>query len=550
MPNPIHVIWQSYRPETPPRWYWDTAMIEDLLAQRLWSPVGGHTFVCHEGIENLPADQDGAVICFPGQWQGEHVGKLSNDLAKLRWVILIIFADEESAFPAHLIKHPNMRMWIQTPIAGKHNFANHYLLVGYPTHAPRMIGEVTRFIDQKKRDWFFSGQVTHARREACVKELRFLNDAGRLNETAGFTQGLERGEYYAEMAAAKIAPAPAGPCTPDSFRLAEALEAGCIPIVDAVCPIHPAGYWDYVFGENPPFPVLHDWAYLPAVMQGLLSTWPASANKVFAWWQAYKRRLAYDMEQDLKDVIGEQLPVANHDQVSVVIPTSPIPSHPDTSMIEEVIGTVRFHFPNAEIFLMMDGVRPQMEHRRAQYEEYKRRLIWKCNHDWKNILPVVFDVHSQQAIMMRTVLDKYVKTPMVMFVEHDAPLVTTQKFIDWKSITEVLLSGKANMVRLYYFPEVLKEHMYLMRDTFEHGGSMFLQTVQYSQWPNVGLTEFYKTILRDHFAPDQRAMIETVMYSPVSMNPWDKYKIVIYRPEGNTQTFLHRNGRAGDPGEW
>src|SRR6266705_4148120 len=236
------------------------------------------------------------------------------------------------------------------------------------------------------------------------------------------------------------------------------------------------------------------------------------------------------------------------DEISVLIPTSPIPSHPDTSMIEEVITSVRYHLPRAEIILMMDGVRPAMEHRRGEYEEYKRRLLWKCNHDWRNILPVNFATHSQQAIMMRTVLEM-VRTPLVFFIEHDAPIVIDRP-TEWQAIIETLQTGEANIVRLLYFEQMLKEHEYLMRGTVELHGARFIKTIQYSQWPNIGRVDFYKRILSEHFVPDQKAMIETVMYSPVVENDWEKFRIVIYYPEGNAQRFLHRNGRAGDRGDW
>lgn len=529
-------------------------MLEGLFAKWLWTPVNGHEFVHWESFKDLPSDADGAVICFPAQWQSEHLDKLNADLARLRWAVVVLFADEESAFPAHLIKHPNMKLWIQSPVPGKHDFADHYLLVGYPTHAPRMIAEVYDSSTPKQYDWFFSGQVTHARREECVEQLRGLT-GGYLYETAGFTQGLDRATYYSALAAAKLAPAPSGPCTPDSFRLSEALEAGCIPIADAICPMwargydSPLNYWEYVFRQAPPFPVVQDWKTLPNVMGELLADWPASGNRVSAWWQAYKRRMAYDMEQDLNAVIGSAPEsLALDDQITILIPTSPIPSHPDVAITEAVINSARFHFPRAEIILMFDGVRPQMEHRRGQFEEYTRRMLYKCEHEWHNVFPMVFTRHCQQAMLVRAALEA-VKTPLVFFIEHDTPIVT-DRLIDWKSIVEVLQSGEANMVRLYYFEGIHREHQYLMRDTVELHGSRFVKTIQYSQWPNLATVEFYKRILTDHFSPDQIAMIETVMYSPVVENSWDKFKIVIYTPDGNAQRFTHLNGRAGDPGDW
>jgi hypothetical protein len=59
---------------------------------------------------------------------------------------------------------------------------------------------------------------------------------GTFIPTKGFTQGDPHDLYYRQMADAKVAPAPSGPETPDSFRLFEALESGCVPIADTRVP--------------------------------------------------------------------------------------------------------------------------------------------------------------------------------------------------------------------------------------------------------------------------------------------------------------------------
>ena len=64
--------------------------------------------------------------------------------------------------------------------------------------------------------------------------------------------------------------------------------------------------------------------------------------------------------------------------VTVLISSSPINSHPETrSIVDETIASVRWHFKDAPIILMCDGVRPEQEHRRADYEQYKKNLITK-----------------------------------------------------------------------------------------------------------------------------------------------------------------------------
>jgi hypothetical protein len=125
---------------------------------------------------------------------------------------------------------------------------------------------------------------------------------GLLHETPGFWQGLERSEYYIKMSQAKIIPCPSGPVTPDTIRLSEALEAGCLPIADGTCPRpgYPAnGYWQYVLGCNPPFPIIYDWTTLPEVMRRELEQWPRNRDTAVAWWREYKRSMHAWIPEDL-----------------------------------------------------------------------------------------------------------------------------------------------------------------------------------------------------------------------------------------------------------
>ena len=251
-------------------------------------------------------------------------------------------------------------------------------------------------------------------------------------------------------------------------------------------------------------------------------------------------------------------------QVTVCIPTSPIPRHPSTDMIENTIRSVRYQLPDARIIVMCDGVRPNVEFRRAQYEEYKQRLA-KCISG--NVQLMLCDEYSQQAKMMRAALET-VTTPYVLFCEHDGELVSTLNprtyskdtlpqdcEIAWQDITDLLASGGANMVRFYAWDEIYSGHAHLMHGQIVQGASRFIQTTQYSQWPHIARTDFYKKMLADHFRPDEIRMIEIGMYGPVGAAPWTQYRIVIYAPDGNMRRFYHRNGRADengvqDPVDW
>ena len=548
----IKVLWQSYYDEVPRYTYWDMTMLLDLFYGTLWDAVCSPQY---ENICNFDAIEpgEGAVVIIPARYHYKDVDRINADLARLPWVILMIVGDEESTFPTDKISHPNMKLWVMTPIPGRHK-ADHYLIHGYTPDCRTMLAKLAG--DDKSRAWFFAGQATHRRREECLAQLEKRED-GYLLKTAGFAMGMGHEDYFLRMASSKVIPCPSGPATPDSFRVAEALEAGCVPMADECTPEagYPEGYWTNVFGATPPFSIIRDWGSFGGYLKDLLNTWPDCANKVFAWWQGYKRKMAYDVIQDLSDLgVKPEAPGAFKDLVTVLISTSPIPSHPSTEIIEETIGTVRRWLPESEIIIMIDGIRDSQKSLYGKsYGEYVRRLLWKCNHQWKNILPVFYGEHHHQAAMTRQALD-LVKTPMILFVEHDTPLIVDHA-IDWANLFEVVLHGHVDMIRFHYDARIYDEHWPLMLDPQPvlQYGIPFIRTIQWSQRPHLASTSFYRRSLRDNFSPTALTMIEDRMHSVVQhhcadnpINGWNDYRLAIYVPEGYMQRSYHLDGRRSD----
>src|SRR3989304_4143877 len=136
----------------------------------------------------------------------------------------------------------------------------------------------------KDYDWAFSGQITHKRRKLAAKFMHALLEdeqyKGFLNETERFTEGLSRKDYYELLSRTKIAICPSGPETPDTFRFYEALESGCVPIVDDKIPKNAkdTNYWRYLFTNSAssdlPFPILTDWKKLKGVFVNYYDRYP------------------------------------------------------------------------------------------------------------------------------------------------------------------------------------------------------------------------------------------------------------------------------------
>lgn len=234
--------------------------------------------------------------------------------------------------------------------------------------------------------------------------------------------------------------------------------------------------------------------------------------------------------------------------ITIILVTSPIPSHPNTRIIDETVASIRTHLPDAEILLCIDGVRKEQGGYRKNYQEYTRRLLWKANNEWGNCTPLLFEEHSHQAIMTRKAL-QLVKTSTILFVEHDTP-ITPDRDIPFEHLIDVVKSGKANIVRLHHEALVLEVHRYLMIGEPEDD---LWATYQWSQRPHIASIEFYKQMLEEYFSPTAKTMIEDNIYGKLESAyrdrgkaGWNDFKVWLYYPSGDIKRSYHLDGREGD----
>lgn len=234
--------------------------------------------------------------------------------------------------------------------------------------------------------------------------------------------------------------------------------------------------------------------------------------------------------------------------ITIIIPTSVLPSHPSTSVIDETISTIRYHFPENEIILQIDGLREEQNSLKKDYDEYKNRVLWKCLHEWKNVLPIVFNEHSHQTNMMKETID-LIRTPLLLYVEADAPLVTDE-FIDWQKCADMFDCGKANTIRFHFESQIPKEHEHLMHG-IEDG---FMKTSQWSQRPHISRVSYYRKVVLPNswekfFIEDKfhgKVIQDCLLYkSPKKNVGWNRHKLWIYHPDGSIKRSYHLDGREG-----
>jgi hypothetical protein len=237
----------------------------------------------------------------------------------------------------------------------------------------------------------------------------------------------------------------------------------------------------------------------------------------------------------------------NKNDVTIILATSVLPSHPSTDMIDETIKSIRVHFPTNEIIMQIDGLRQEQSNRRDDYNEYKSRILWKCLHEYNNVLPIIFDEHCHQTTMMRRTIDE-IQTSLLLYVEGDAPL-TPDVGIDWQKCLDMIEYEKANTIRFHFEAEIPEPHKHLMFG-IENG---FMKTAQWSQRPHLSTAKYYRDVIlpfsnEKTFIEDRlhgKVQDDCLPYNTFSQDGWETHKLWIYHPEGNIKRSYHLDGREG-----
>ena len=130
------------------------------------------------------------------------------------------------------------------------------------------------------------------------------NQNGFLLETPGFNQGLDYYDYVEKLKQSKIVICPGGAATPDTFRVFEALECGCVPIIDAQSgrgySTVVGNYWQKVFGKDFPVPVITNWADLERYINDILEECETYQEIAHNWWDKYKGFVAFSFKMEVE----------------------------------------------------------------------------------------------------------------------------------------------------------------------------------------------------------------------------------------------------------
>lgn len=514
----LKVEWLSLKDTVPAKGMWDQAFIGDLL----------------DNVQNNQRQ----IVVIPGAYQFDIVPEINKHIAQYDKVLVIVTSDEENKFPTGELDHPDMLIYATYPGPNYKNVSQ-WLPIGYTPECRKILSK--ELPPNKVLSWYFAGQVTHPSRERLSNVLQTIQYPGEIQPTDGFAKGIDQTTYYYMLRKTRIAPAPGGPCSPDSFRLYEALEAGCIPV-----PENP-GFFNQLFaGEPLYFNALSNWSELPDLMTKYNDHFYEVSNNIFAWWQWYKRKLLYKLREDSE---------ADVEDLTVIVPTSYIPSHPSTKIIEETLDTIKSQLPDVEIVVTIDGLRD--EHKKdpkivKDYELYINKLLWLTNHKYSKTYPMLHREHFHQVEMAKRAME-HITSPIIMYAEHDTPITPDCDF-DWPNLKKCILDGTSNMIRFHFEAHIPEAHKHMMLDDKPklYNKVPLIRTAQWSQRPHLASSAYYRRVLSDHFTPDARSFIEdklhSVVYTPYKDGGemgWQQHRVHIYAPDGNIKRSYHTDGRAG-----
>jgi hypothetical protein len=226
------------------------------------------------------------------------------------------------------------------------------------------------------------------------------------------------------------------------------------------------------------------------------------------------------------------------DFTTVLITTSPSKHHPDTSLIESTLASVRWHFQKAQILILCDGVRKEQEGYRQRYSDFIIALESSVLARWPNVRLVVFPDWQHQAWTIAKGIEQ-VKTPLILFTEHDQAFL--KEYIPWSNLAACILDNRAKLIRFMLEDELKPEWSHLMIGPM--AGGILTKTVQWSQRTHLALTDYYRWLIERHLKPGDRCYLEDRFYG--LQDSWEDNKLTIFTPP-NPRRIYHLDGRGDD----
>ncbi len=215
--------------------------------------------------------------------------------------------------------------------------------------------------------------------------------------------------------------------------------------------------------------------------------------------------------------------------ITILISTSPRPSHPSCRILDQTIISIRAQLPNAPIIIMADGGGDE------KYQDF----LYAIKDRYSDCTVIAYKENVQQSGMLDTAL-KLVKTPLVFYLEDDWEIHPN---VEWEELGNIIRSGFCNYIKLHAGHRIHPLHEHMMHGRVIIKEIPFVLTSQWSQNPHLASTQFYIDQVLPRCGP--RDMIENLMHGPCASAPWEEYRLCIYNPmnEGTMLMCEHLDGK-------
>ena len=372
-PSIITVIWSRacYKK-------WDQGFFQDLInGENVYTSTQVLHVLDTEDQYNIVVD--GAIVVHPLISTDTEEEKFCDYLKKFKSVMFVSTSDEEFLSKDHKAIETATIAWKQCFKANHYPKKTKFFTLGYAREFNKAVKMMYRKWESRQYLSGFAGQVQNGDRQSMFDHLsktpRWTN-----YKTQSFGSGMNQKDYAAFLCNIKFAPCPQGNVMVETFRMAEALEAGCIPIVKKTSPIHQCDeYWLSIFGEQVPFPVINDWSIVPDMIQYYYEH-PTEllklANDSFAWWHKHKIDLTKQFMEDVRQIkniaYGEEiiLDMMNQklksdkfaprpeDNITIIITTNNTVINPSIERIYQCLKIARSYseLRMAQAIVVYDGI--------------------------------------------------------------------------------------------------------------------------------------------------------------------------------------------------
>jgi hypothetical protein len=172
--------------------------------------------------------------------------------------------------------------------------------------------------------------------------------------------------------------------------------------------------------------------------------------------------------------------------ITVLIVTSPAPSHPADWLIANVYESIRCQLPDARIVILADGVESEEPESYVEFKSQIRQRGWEL---------VEFKGKHHSALMFREAILSVVKTPLVMFGEHDWGM--RKLYIDWRGIVESLLDpvSKFRLIQIRQAKAAGWELGFFGEQLESFHGINLLPTICFQGPMHVARTDWYRQMV-------------------------------------------------------